>query len=124
MRYDIEAAKLASERAARVLHRTMGRGRAGLAAIASTAAFVGILTTSIDIVRYFPRITEHSHSECDCSGDPSEVLVTTAIGVLVAIVASWCRWYLSRRLAMFDTEMRAATLELANFLGHRNRINR
>lgn len=116
MRYSSESASLASERVARVLHRQMGRGRASLTAIASTAAFVGILATSMDIIIYFPRIPLR-RSLLDCSyGDPSEVMVTTALGLLVAIVALWCRWYLCRKLEMFDAEMRAATLELANFL--------
>jgi biopolymer transport protein ExbB/TolQ len=53
VRYDIEAAKLTSERAAAVVHRKMGRGRASLAAIASSAAFIGIFGTVVGIVDSF-----------------------------------------------------------------------
>ena len=103
--YEIEAAKLASERAAAVLHFKIGRGRASLAAIASTAPFVGILASLYGI------------SEKPCAfGGPAEAIMPTALGLLVALVAMWSRSYLCRNLELLDTEMHAALLELANSL--------
>ena len=53
---------------------------------------------------------------CECSGGASETVVTTAMGLLVVVMALWTRAYLSSRLEIFETEMRVATLELANAL--------
>jgi biopolymer transport protein ExbB/TolQ len=78
----------------------MGRGRASLAAIASTAPFVGILASLHGIG----------------SPGPSEAMMTTALGLLVALMATWLHSRLCRNLEMVDTEMFAALLELANSL--------
>jgi biopolymer transport protein TolQ len=54
----------------------------------------------------------------------SEAIAITAAGLFLAILASWSHRYICVRLEIFDTEMRAASLELANLLGHRDRIDR
>jgi biopolymer transport protein ExbB/TolQ len=41
---------------------------------------------------------------------------TTAVGLLIAIFALWGHGYLCNRLEALDTEMRVASLELANSL--------
>jgi biopolymer transport protein TolQ len=117
MRYDIEAVKLASERAAAIVHRKMGRGRASLAATASSAAFIGIFGTVVGIVTSFRGLgTEKSTGLMYLAKYLSEAIVPTAWGLLVAIFASWSHAYLCRQLEGLDTEMRAASLELANSL--------
>lgn len=117
MRYDIEAAKLASERAAAIVHLKMRRGRASLAAIASSAAFVGILGTSIGIVTSFRGLgTEKSTAIANLAELLSEAIVPTAAGIAIAILATWSHAYVSRQLEIFNLEMRAASLELANAL--------
>ena len=111
VRYDIEAARLASERAAALVHWKMGRGRAVLAAIASTASLTGMLAGVIGVAKWL------QHFPCDeCAGGPAEAIVTIPLGLMVAITAMWLHSYLSRRLKAFDTETRVATLELANWL--------
>jgi biopolymer transport protein TolQ len=117
MRYDIEAAKLASERAATTLHRQLGRGRASLAAIASSATFVGLFGTLVGIVTSFRGFDgEKSAIMAALTEYISEAIVSTAAGLLVAIFASWSHRYLCTQLEALDTEMRAAALELANAL--------
>jgi biopolymer transport protein ExbB/TolQ len=117
VRADIEAAKLASERAAAVLHRKMGRGRASLRAIASSAPFIGILGTVIGIWSSFGGVNgEKSAIIAVLMWRRAEAITPTAAGLLIAIFASWCQGYLCSELEAFDTEMRAATLELANSL--------
>jgi biopolymer transport protein ExbB/TolQ len=114
VRYDIEVAKLA-ERAAAIVLRKMGRGRASLAAIASSAFFVGSLATVIGIVTSFRGgVGEKSTAMAFLAELLSEAIVPTAYGLLLAIFASWCHRYLCIQLEALDTEMRAATLEMAN----------
>ena len=126
MRYEIEAAQLASERAARTLRHEMGRGRATLATIASTAASVGIVGTTIVVVTSFKG--------CPCGSDYTfaaaiaksigDGLAPTAWGLVIAVLASWSYRYLCIKLEEFDAEMRVATLDLANCLGQCNRVDR
>jgi biopolymer transport protein ExbB/TolQ len=119
MRYDIEAAMLASERAARILHRKMGRGHASLAAIASSAPLVGLFGTVFGIVTSFVGCGgEKSTCMAAVVKNLSEAIWATAAGLLVAIFALWSYRYLCAQLEALDTEMRAATLELANLLGY------
>jgi biopolymer transport protein ExbB/TolQ len=117
MRYDIEAAKLASERAAAIVLRKMGRGRASLAAIASSAFFVDSLATVIGIVTSFRGVDgEKSTAMAFLLELLSEAIVPTAYGLFLAVFAFWCHSCVSRQLETLDTEMRAATLEMANAL--------
>jgi biopolymer transport protein ExbB/TolQ len=114
---DIEAAKLASERAAAILHLKMGRGRASLAAIASSAALVGLLATTVAMTSAFHESGCFPVNAMAMVADNlSEAIIPTAAGLAVATVASWCHGYLCADLDTLDTETRAATLELANFL--------
>ena len=125
MRHDIEAAKLASERAAAIVLRRMGRGRASLAGIASSAAFVGLFGTVIGIVTSFRGFDgEKSAIMAALANNLSEAIIPTAVGLFVAIFATWSHRYLCIQLEALDVEMRAATLEMANLLGHCNRVNR
>jgi biopolymer transport protein TolQ len=123
VRYDIEAVKLASERMAATIHRKMGRGRASQAAIASSAAFIGIFGTVVGIVTSFRGVNgERSTIMAALTENLSEAIVPTAWGILLAIFASWGHSYLCDQLDALDTEMRAASLELANSLSMLPRI--
>jgi biopolymer transport protein ExbB/TolQ len=124
VRADIESARLASERVAAILHRKMGRGRASLRAIASSALFIGILGTMIGIWSSFGGVNgEKSAIIAALMWRLAEAITPTAAGLLIAIFASWCHGYLCSELVAFDTEMRAATLELANSLSHLRQRN-
>jgi biopolymer transport protein ExbB/TolQ len=125
MRHDIEAAILASERAAAIVHQKMGGGRASLAAVASSASFIGILATLIGIATSFRGLgTERSTALSYLARYLCEAIVPTAEGILLAIFASWGHRYLTAQMEALDTEMRVATLDLANLLRHCNRVNR
>jgi biopolymer transport protein ExbB len=114
---EIEAVLQACGRAAGVVHQRMGRGRASLAAIASSAPFVGVLATVIGIVTSFRGLgTERSTGMAFMTGLLSQAIVPTAAGILIAIFATWGHSYLCRQLELVDMEMRAASLELANSL--------
>src|SRR5579871_6097788 len=117
MRVAVETARLASERAAAVIRWRLGRGRTGLAAIAGSASSIGILST-LTWMREWVRVgfVEPPNWGCVIFRNPAEPIVFTAMGLLVTVLALWCHKYLSERLESIDTEMRAATLELANSL--------
>src|SRR3989441_915437 len=86
----IEASKRALERAEAIVGAELKRGLGGLATIGSTAPFVGLFGTVIGIINAFRGIaSEKSAGLGAVSAGISEALVTTAIGLFVAVPAVW-----------------------------------
>jgi biopolymer transport protein ExbB/biopolymer transport protein TolQ len=50
------------------------------------------------------------------AGSISEALLTTAIGLSVAVPAVWCYNYLTSQMDLFGVEMRNSALELVTYL--------
>ena len=103
---EIEASKRALERAEAIVHAELKRGVSGLATIGSTAPFVGLFGTVVGIINAFKGIsTEKSTGLGAVAGGISEALVTTAIGLFVAIPAVWMFNYFTGKIEAFDVEM-------------------
>src|SRR5258708_11387687 len=84
----IEASRRALDRASAIVHAELERGLSGLATIGSTAPFVGLLGTVIGIIDAFREIQGHETTGISAvAGGISEALVTTALGLTVAIPA-------------------------------------
>jgi biopolymer transport protein ExbB/biopolymer transport protein TolQ len=49
-------------------------------------------------------------------GAIAEALISTAMGLFVAIPAAWAYNYLTTKLESFDIELNSATLEMVNYL--------
>jgi biopolymer transport protein ExbB/biopolymer transport protein TolQ len=116
----IEASQRALERAEAIVHSEMDRGLSGLATIGSTGPFVGLFGTVVGIINAFKGIsTEKSTGLGAVAGGISEALVTTAIGLFVAIPAVWMFNYFNNRVKAFDVEMSNSSSELVDyFLKH------
>ena len=103
---DIEASKRALERAEAIVHAELKRGLGGLATIGSTAPFVGLFGTVVGIINAFKGISnEKSTGLGAVAGGISEALVTTAIGLFVAIPAVRMFNYFTGHVEAFDVEM-------------------
>ncbi len=113
---EIEASKRALERASAIVHAELKRGVAALATVGSTAPFVGLFGTVLGIIHAFNGIsTEHETGIGAVAGGISEALVTTAIGLLVAVPAVWLYNYFSSKLEAFDVEMDNSSSELVDY---------
>jgi biopolymer transport protein ExbB len=113
---DIEASRRALERAEAIVHSEMERGISGLATIGSTGPFVGLFGTVVGIINAFKGIsTEKSTGLGAVAGGISEALVTTAIGLFVAIPAVWMFNYFNGRVKAFDVEMDNSSSELIDY---------
>jgi len=113
---EIEASKRALERAEAIVHAELKRGISGLATIGSTAPFVGLFGTVVGIVNAFKSIsTEKSTGLGAVAGGISEALVTTAIGLFVAIPAVWMFNYFTGKIESFDVEMGNSSSELIDY---------
>jgi biopolymer transport protein ExbB/TolQ len=84
----IDAAKRGLERSVATIHAELKRGLSGLATIGSTAPFVGLFGTVVGIMNAF-RATAPTKSAgiTTVASGISEALVTTALGLLVAVPA-------------------------------------
>ena len=113
---DIEASRRALERAEAIVHAELKRGVSSLATIGSSAPFVGLLGTVIGIMNAFKAIsTSKSTGIGAVAGGISEALITTALGLLVAIPAVWMFNYFTNRIEAFDVEMGNSSSELIDY---------
>jgi len=113
---DVEASKRALERAAAIVHAELKRGVSTLATIGSTAPFVGLFGTVVGIINAFKGIsTEKSTGLGAVAGGISEALVTTAVGLFVAIPAVWMFNYFTNKIEAFDVEMDNSSSELIDY---------
>ena len=122
----IEASKRALERAEAIVHAELKRGLGGLATIGATAPFVGLFGTVVGIINAFKGIqTQKATGLGAVAGGISEALVTTAVGLFVAIPAVMMYNYLSGRVEAFDVEMDNSSSELVDyFLKRRSAVRR
>jgi len=113
---EIEASRRALERAEAIVHAELKRGISSLATIGSTAPFVGLFGTVLGIINAFKGIsTEKSTGLGAVAGGISEALVTTAVGLFVAIPAVMMFNYFTNRVEAFDVEMGNSSSELIDY---------
>jgi biopolymer transport protein ExbB/TolQ len=113
---EIEASKRALERAEAIVHAELKRGISTLATIGSTAPFVGLFGTVVGIINAFKGISsEKSTGLAAVAGGISEALVTTAVGLFVAIPAVMVFNYFTNRVEAFDVEMGNSSSELIDY---------
>jgi len=112
----IEASKRALERAAAIVHAELKRGISSLATIGSTAPFVGLFGTVLGIINAFQGISaQKSTGLAAVAGGIAEALVTTAIGLFVAVPAVWMFNYFTGKIEAFDVEMENSSSELIDY---------
>jgi len=122
---EIEASKRALERAEAIVHAELKRGMGTLATIGSTAPFVGLFGTVVGIINAFHGIAaEKQTGLAAVAGGISEALVTTAIGLFVAVPAVWMYNAFSGRVESFDIEMDNSSSELVDYFLKRSQKRR
>jgi biopolymer transport protein ExbB/biopolymer transport protein TolQ len=120
---EIDASKRALERAEAIVHAELKRGVSALATIGSTAPFVGLFGTVVGIINAFQTMAaEKSPGIGAIAGGISEALVTTAIGLFVAVPAVWMFNYFTGRVDAFDVEMGNSSSELIDYFLKRSQL--
>jgi biopolymer transport protein ExbB len=121
----IEASRRALDRASAIVHAELERGLSGLATVGSTAPFVGLLGTVIGIIDAFREIQGQNGTGISAvAGGISEALVTTALGLTVAIPAVMMFNYFTSKIKAFDVEMDNSSSELVDYFLKRGVVNR
>jgi biopolymer transport protein ExbB len=112
----IESSKRALERATAIVIEDLKRGLGGLATIGATAPFVGLFGTTVGIINAFTGMkTEETAGIAAVAGGIAEALVTTAIGLFVAVPAVWAFNYFTNRVETFTVEMDNSSSELIDY---------
>ncbi|MBI1747310.1 MAG: MotA/TolQ/ExbB proton channel family protein [Acidobacteria bacterium] len=112
----IESSRRALERATALGVAEFKRGISGLATIGSTAPFVGLFGTTIGIINAFQGMrTQETAGIGAVAGGISEALVTTALGLFVAVPAVWMYNYFINRVEVFTVEMDNISSELVDY---------
>ena len=113
---ELEASKRALDRSEAIVHAELKRGVSSLATIGSTAPFVGLFGTVVGIINAFKGIaSEKSAGLGAVAAGISEALVTTAVGLFVAVPAVWMFNYFSSQLEAFDVELGHSSSELIDY---------
>ena len=101
----------------KLVHAELKRGLGGLATIASTASFVGLLGTVMGIMNAFKGCgMQKVTCMAATTAGISEALVTTAFGLFVAVPAAWSYNHFSRELENLDIDVANSSLELTTYL--------
>jgi biopolymer transport protein ExbB len=116
----IELARRGLDRSVATNHSELKRGLSGLATIGATAPFVGLFGTVLGITHAFRgSAVQHPDALSGVASGIAEALVTTALGLLVAVPAVWCYNYFTDRMELFDLDMANSSMELVSYLGTR-----
>src|SRR5687768_3819460 len=93
------------------------RGLGVLATVGATAPFVGLLGTTMGVVKAFQGMGSSGSAGIGAvAAGIAEALITTAFGLLVAIPAVWLYNYFINRIDYISMEVTYATKEFMDFL--------
>jgi biopolymer transport protein ExbB/TolQ len=112
----VESATRGCERAANMFEQELKRGLAVLATIATSAPFIGLFGTISGIINAFRGMAATGSGGIGAvAGGIAEALVTTALGIGVAIIALWCFNTLNTRVEVYNAEMSNTTSQVVDF---------
>jgi biopolymer transport protein ExbB/biopolymer transport protein TolQ len=93
------------------------RGLGVLATVGSTAPFVGLLGTTMGVVNAFTGIASSGTGGLAAiSAGIAEALITTALGIFVAIPAVWLYNYFVNRIELLSMEITYGSKEFIDYL--------
>ena len=109
----VEAARQGMDRTAMITVAELKENLGVLATIGATAPFVGLFGTVMGIVHAFQKMATGGGGIASVSAGIAEALITTAIGLGVAIPAVWAYNYFQNRIDRFTVEMSNSGSEMA-----------
>jgi biopolymer transport protein ExbB/TolQ len=112
----IETSTRGSERAKMLFSQELRRGLPILATIATSAPFIGLFGTIFGIINAFRGMQLTGSGGIGAvAGGISEALVTTAVGIGVAVLALWCFNTLNSRIEIYDVEMTNTSSQVVDY---------
>jgi biopolymer transport protein ExbB/TolQ len=112
----LETATRGAERAKTLFNQELRRGLPIMATIATSAPFIGLFGTIFGIINAFRGMQLTGSGGIGAvAGGISEALVTTAVGIGVAVLALWVFNTLNSRIEIFDAEMANTESQVVDF---------
>jgi len=112
----LESAARGGERAKSLFNQELRRGLSILATVATSAPFIGLFGTIFGIINAFRGMQLTGSGGIGAvAGGIAEALVTTAVGIAVAVLALWVFNILNTRIEVFDAEMDNTESQVIDF---------
>ena len=112
----LDTVRRSIQRATALTASDLKKGVSTLATIGSTAPFVGLLGTVVGVINAFTGIASTGSGGIGAvSAGIAEALVTTALGLFVAIPAAWMFNLFQNKLERLQVEMANSSSELIDF---------
>jgi biopolymer transport protein ExbB/TolQ len=114
--YGIEAVERAIDKNAIVEIAALNKGLNILATVGSTAPFVGLVGTIFGIINAFGQIGAEGGADLTTLAPAiGEALITTAFGIIVAIVGVWLFNYFTAMIGSITNDMAESSAELTDW---------
>jgi biopolymer transport protein ExbB len=107
-KFALDAAKRATNKAHAEELAKLQKGMPILATVGSTAPFVGLFGTTVGVVNAFQGMAEAGAGLAAISAGISEALITTAVGIFVAVVGVWLFNYFNHRISKVSDELNSS----------------
>lgn len=112
----IDSAERGCERASIMFEQELRRGLSWLATIATSSPFIGLFGTIFGIMNAFRGMARTGSGGIGAvASGIAEALITTAAGILVAIIALWIFNYLNSRIEIYKAEMANTSSQLLDY---------
>lgn len=112
----IESAERGCERSSTMFEQELRRGLSWMATIATSSPFIGLFGTIFGIMNAFRGMARTGSGGIGAvASGIAEALITTGVGILVAVIALWCYNYLSSRIDIYRAEMANTSSQLLDF---------
>jgi len=115
-KYGIEAVSRAMERASIIEGQALRKGLAVLATTGSTTPFVGLVGTIMGIINSFQGMAESGGGGiAGVSAGIAEALITTAIGISIAIIGVWMYNLFNGKVEKISNDMTVSAQEFLDW---------
>lgn len=112
----LESASRGGLRAKNLFNQELHRGLPILATIATSAPFIGLFGTIFGIINAFRGMQLTGSGGIGAvAGGIAEALITTAVGIGVAVLALWVFSILNSKIEVFDAEMANTESQVLDF---------
>lgn len=112
----VDSGRRAIERETLMTTAEMKKGLGNLATISTTAPFVGLFGTVVGIINAFRGMAISGSGGLGAvSAGIAEALVTTALGLFVAVPAVWMYNYFLNKIERFQVEMSNSSSQLIDY---------
>lgn len=91
------------------------RGMPVLATVASTAPFVGLFGTTFGVINAFAGMASAGAGLAAISAGISEALITTGVGIGVAVIGVWAFNYFNHRIAKVTDELNSSEADFVQW---------